>query len=125
MNIDYHVFIIVASFIVLDIVSGFSQACVNKTVDSSVMRRGLWHKTAYILTIVLGVLCEYSVVYIDLGFTIPITLPICGFICATEMVSIVENIGRINPELAGSKLLDYFSQSKSRRNDDGKNNDED
>ena len=118
MQIDYHVFIIVAAFIVLDIVSGFSQACVNKTVDSSVMRRGLWHKTAYILTIVLAVLCEYSVVYIDLGFTIPITLPICAFICATELVSIVENIGKINPELAGSKLLEYFSQSKARRNED-------
>ena len=118
MSIDYHVFAIVAGFIVLDVVSGFSQACVNKTVDSSVMRRGLWHKSAYILTIFAALLCEYSTIYMDLGFTVPLTAPVCAFICATELVSIIENIGRINPDLAGSKIFEYFSQSKNRRNDD-------
>lgn len=116
--IDYHVFAIVAAFIVLDIVSGFSQACVNKTVSSTVMRQGLWHKLAYVLVIVLAVLCEYSTEYLELGFHVPITMPVCAFICATELVSIIENIGKINPDIANSKLLDYFSQSRNKRSDD-------
>lgn len=115
---DYHLFVIVGAFIALDVISGFTQACVNKTVDSGVMRRGLGHKAAYVLAILLAVLCEYAAVYIDLGFSMPVVGPVCGFICATELVSILENLGRINPEIANSKLLEFFSLNKSRRNDD-------
>ena len=118
INIDYHLFIIVSAFIALDVISGFAQACVNKTVDSAIMRRGLGHKAAYVLAIMLALLCEYSAVYIDLGFTLPVVAPVCGFISVTELVSILENLGRINPEIANSKLLDFFSQSRNRRNDD-------
>ena len=118
MLIDYHIFAIVGAFIALDIISGFAQACVNKTVDSTIMRRGLWHKSGFIMVIALAVLCEYSVQYIDLGFTVPLTAPVCGFICATEIVSILENIGRLNPEIANSKLLDFFSMNRNRREGD-------
>lgn len=118
INIDYHLFMIVAAFIALDVISGFAQACVNKTVDSAIMRRGLGHKAAYVLAIMLATLCEYSAVYIDLGFTLPIVAPVCGFICMTELVSILENLGKINPEIANSKLLDFFSQSRNRRDED-------
>ena len=118
MIIDYHIFVIVAAFIVLDFVTGFSQACVNKTVDSSILRLGLWHKAAYVLAIAAAVLCEYSTYHMDLGFTAPITLPVCAYIALTELVSIIENLGKINPELANSKLLDFFSLNKNRRNND-------
>lgn len=116
MLIDYHVLTIVAGFIVLDFVTGFSQACVNKTVDSSILRLGLWHKAAYIFAIAAAVLCEYSTYHLDLGFTAPITIPVCAYIALTELVSIIENLGKINPELANSKLLDFFSLNKNRRN---------
>lgn len=122
MGFDYHLFAIVAAFIALDVVSGFAQACVNHTVDSSVMRRGLWHKAAYVLAIMLAVLCEYSAAYIDLGFALPVVAPVCGFVSATELVSILENLGKLNPEIAQSKLLDFFSMNKNRREND---NDED
>lgn len=118
MQLDYHLFVIVGAFIALDVISGFAQACVNHTVDSSVMRRGLWHKAAYVLAIMLAILCEYSATYIDLGFALPIVAPVCGFISATELVSILENLGRINPEIAQSKLLEFFSMNKNRREDD-------
>ena len=118
MFIDYHILAIVAAFIVLDIITGFSQACVNKTVDSTILRKGLWHKSAYIFAISLAMLCEYSTLHLDLGFTTPITLPVCAYIALTEIVSIVENLGKINPELLNSKLLDSFSLNKSRRAED-------
>ena len=118
MIIDYHILAIVAAFIVLDFITGFSQACVNKTVDSSVLRLGLWHKAAYVFAIAAAVLCEYSTYHLDLGFTAPITIPVCAYISLTELVSIIENLGKINPELANSKLLDFFSMNKNRRNDD-------
>ena len=118
LNIDYHVFAIVAGFIVLDVLTGFTQAVVNKTVDSSVMRLGLWHKSAYVMAIILALLCEYATIYMELGFTLPITLPICAFICMTEIVSIIENLGKTNPELLNNNFLNFFSQARTRRKDD-------
>lgn len=118
LTIDYHIFAIVAGFIILDIITGFSQAVRNKTVDSTIMRLGLWHKSAYVLAIVLALLCEYATLYLNLGFTLPITTPVCAFICATEIVSIIENLGKINPELLDNGFLDFFSQNKTRRKDD-------
>lgn len=117
--IDYHILSIVAGFIILDIVTGFSQACVNKTVDSTVLRCGLWHKSAYLFAIALAILCEYSTTYLDLGFTAPVTIPVSAYIALTEIVSIIENLGKLNPELAQSKLLDFFSLNKNRRASDG------
>lgn len=117
MLIDYHVFAIVAGFIILDVASGFSQAVANGTVSSVKMRQGLWHKSAYVIAIVLALLCEYSTHYLELGFTVPITIPICSFICLTELVSIIENLGKLNPDILPS-LQKFFAQNKNRRADD-------
>ena len=119
MTFDYHILTIVAAFIVLDIASGFSQAVVNKTVDSSILRTGLWHKSAYVFAITLALLCEYASTQLDLGFTTPIAIPVCAYIALTEVVSIVENIGKLNPEILNSKLLDFFSLNRNRRKEDG------
>lgn len=118
MHIDYQILLAVAGFIVLDIVSGFAQACANHTISSVKMREGLYHKSAYIFAIALAMLCEYGTIYLDLGFTAPITTPVCVFICLTEVVSITENLGRLNPELLGSGIFDFFANNKQRRRDD-------
>lgn len=118
MQIDWHILAAVAGFIIADIVTGFAQACANKTVSSVKMREGLWHKMAYVFAIALAMLCEYTTMYIDLGFTAPLTVPVATFIAATETVSVVENLGRLNPDITGSKLLDFFAQNRTRRSSD-------
>lgn len=119
---DYHIYTIVALFIVLDVVSGFGQAIINKTISSTKMRQGLGHKFAYVIAIVAAMLCEYGSQFLELGFSVPITAPVCAFVCLTELVSIIENVGKLNPELANSKLLDFFSQNKNRRDGDNVEN---
>ena len=111
-------YIFTGSFIILDIISGFSQAVANKTVDSSIMRRGLWHKLAYVFAIMLAVLCQYGVGYIPLGVTVDLIIPVCSFISLTEIVSIIENLAKLNPDIADSKLLDLFSINRNRRIED-------
>lgn len=107
---DVHIMVIIITlvFIALDIVTGFVQACVNKCVDSSKMKAGLFHKCGFILAIVLGTVCEWSISYIDLGFTVPIQIPVCAFICLTEIASILENLGKITPELTAAKFMSIF-----------------
>lgn len=121
MVVDYHIFLIVFLFILLDILTGVTQAVKNKTLSSVVMREGIYHKAGYVLILALAILAEYSVNYMDLGFTTPLVVPCAVMICLAEFVSISENIERITPELAGSGIFKLLSTTKKRRNDDEQN----
>ena len=121
MVVDYHIFLIVFLFILLDILTGVTQAVKNKTLSSVVMREGIYHKAGYVLILALALLAEYSVNYMDLGFTTPLVVPCSVMICLTEFVSISENIERITPELAGSGIFKMLSTTKKRRKDDDQN----
>lgn len=105
---DWHITAFALMFIALDLLTGFAQAVANKTVNSTKMRAGLWHKCGFVLTMLLAALIELAMRYIDLGFTLPLFVPVCVFIMLTEIVSIFENICELSPELAGSKLARLF-----------------
>jgi toxin secretion/phage lysis holin len=100
--------VIACAFILMDIVTGIVQAIANKELESGKMRSGLYHKLAFIFAMVLGYLCEFACGYMELGFAIPLATPVCVYVCLTELVSIVENIIKLNPELKDSKLWDLF-----------------
>lgn len=110
--ISYHLIVITLLFMGMDIITGFLQAVVNKCIDSQIMKRGLFHKCGFVLAIVLAYLCEYTMIYIDMGFTLPMVQAVCMFIIATELISNLENIGKISPELNNSKFMSLFKSSK-------------
>lgn len=101
--------IVTCAFIALDVVSGFVQAVANKCVDSAAMRTGLWHKCGFLGAMLLAALVEYSSAIVDLGIGVPIFAPVCAFICFTELVSIFENLCKLSPELANSKVADLLN----------------
>lgn len=106
---DWYIAAIVCAFVVMDLVTGVMQAVANKTLDSSKMRAGLWHKCGFIMAIILAALVEWSMQFIDLGFTLPLFAPVCAFITLTEIVSIFENVCQLSPELANSRLAQLFN----------------
>ena len=106
---DWHIAAIVCAFVVMDIVTGVMQAVANKTLDSPKMRAGLWHKCGFIMTIILDALVEWSMQFINLGFTLPLFVPVCVFIILTEVVSIFENVCQLSPELTNSRLAQLFN----------------
>lgn len=106
---DWHIAATVAAFVVMDLVSGIMQAIANKTLDSTKMRNGLWHKCGFIMAVILAALVEWAMQFVDLGFTLPLFVPVCVFIILTEIVSIFENICKLSPELANSKLAQLFN----------------
>lgn len=106
---DWHIAAIVAAFVVMDLVTGVMQAVANKTLDSTKMRAGLWHKCGFIMAIILAALVEWSMQFIDLGFMLPLFVPVCVFIILTEIVSIFENVCKLSPELTNSKLAQLFN----------------
>ena len=99
---------VTAAMIVMDYATGVAKAIHAKDISSERMREGLWHKRAYILVILLAEIIEHAQAWLDLGFDIPLVIPACVYIILTETASIIENIGQLNPSLAGGKLLGMF-----------------
>lgn len=106
---DWHIAAIVCAFVVMDLFTGIMQAVANKTLDSSKMRSGGWHKCGFIMVMILSALVEWSMQFVDLGFTLPLFVPVCIFIILTEIVSIFENVCKLSPELSNSKLAQLFN----------------
>lgn len=102
-------FLAAISFMVLDIASGFAGAIKEKNLNSSKMREGLFHKGALVLIMVMAYLMEVFVLHVPtLGFSVPLFVPACVIIVCMEVVSILENIMKINPELKNSNLMQLF-----------------
>lgn len=97
-----------AALIVMDYATGLIKAVMHHDLSSTKMREGLYHKSAFVMVIVLAEVIDHAQTYIDLGFSVPVLAAACVYICLTEITSIIENLGEINPELQGSRLLALF-----------------
>ena len=88
-------------FIILDLISGVAAAYARREVESPKLREGLWHKSGYIFVLFCSILVEWAMNEgMDLGFNLPLVMPICVWISLMEVVSILENSAKINPELS-------------------------
>ncbi len=104
---------ITAALIVMDYMTGLLKACLNHDVSSSKMREGLYHKAAYVVIVILAAILEQATLVVDIGLTMPLVTPACAYIVLTELSSILENLGEINPDLKDSKLLSLFRSNKA------------
>ena len=68
------------AFMAMDVVTGLLQAIT-------------------IAVMVFGWLVDYAQNYVDLGFSVPIALTLCIAVIVMESISILENIGNLNPDL--------------------------
>ena len=106
--------ILVFILIVLDIASGIAAAFVEKTIDSSAMRRGLWHKASYLVVILLASTLEWAVSAggpsLGIGIDLPIVVPTCIYLGLTEISSIGENLAQIDPSLRSAPVFSVLGR---------------
>lgn len=112
--VDIMLPLITCIFVVFDLVSGGVAACTNHEWKSSEMRKGLYHKFGSIMLVVLAYLIDYAQRYVDLGFQVPIAAGVCVYIILMELGSIVENIGKINPDLLPDKVRAILGLDKMK-----------
>lgn len=109
--------ILVLILIVIDVISGITAAFMKKTIDSSVMRRGLLHKASYILVILLAGTLEWAVSVggpaLGVGLDLPIVVPTCIYLGLTEISSIGENLSQIDPSLRSAPVFSVLGRVKS------------
>ena len=103
---------IVLFLILFDIVAGVVSAAKNHSLDSSVMRNGLFNKVGEILLLILGIFCNLileTYPFTQLGIPSEVTYAVAVYISGMEILSILENICKINPELPITKVLAIFN----------------
>lgn len=115
--------IVVIIFITFDIGTGWLKALSTGTADSSVMRKGLFHKLAEILAVLFGYTCELVFPLVDIKTSIPLAAGIATYIVIMETASIVENLAIMNPALADI-LSKFFSKEKLNPEEKGEQTDE-
>lgn len=112
--VDIMLPLITCIFVVFDLTSGGIAACANYEWKSSEMRKGLYHKFGSIMLVVLAYLIDYAQKYVDLGFQVPIAAGVCVYIILMELGSILENIGKINPDLLPDKVRAILGLDKTK-----------
>lgn len=120
--------ILVFILIVIDVVSGLAAAFMKKTIDSSVMRRGLLHKASYILVILLAGTLEWAVSMggpsLGIGLDLPIVVPTCIYLGLTEISSIGENLAQIDPSLRAAPVFSVLGRVKPTEDEENQEDQE-
>lgn len=106
------------AFMTIDVFTGVLKAVKNKELNSTKAREGIYKKASFILFIAFGYLADYAMVYVDMGFSFPAAATICTLIIVTEAISVLENLGQINPDLV--KLVAPFLSALNKK--EGENN---
>ena len=92
--------------IVLDILFGLGNAIGHKEYSSEKMRQGIGHKCAELGFILVGLVVDATIIGgFDLGFSAPVLVSICVYLCLMEIGSLLETFADMNPQLAGSPLF--------------------
>ncbi len=101
------------AFMVIDVFTGVLKAVKNKELNSTKAREGIYKKASFILFIAFGYLADYAMDYVDMGFSFPAAATICTLIIVTEAISVLENLGQINPDLV--KLVAPFLSALNKK----------
>lgn len=101
------------AFMVIDVFTGVLKAVKNKELNSTKAREGIYKKASFILFIAFGYLADYAMDYVNMGFNLPAATTICTLIIVTEAISVLENLGQINPDLV--KLVAPFLSALNKK----------
>lgn len=101
------------AFMAIDVFTGVLKAVKNKELNSTKAREGIYKKASFILFIAFGYLADYAMNYVNMGFNLPAGATICSLIVVTEAISVLENLGKINPDLV--KLVAPFLSALNKK----------
>lgn len=101
-------FCVAICFNLSDFLSGFIAALKNHDVKSQKMRDGLFKKIGLIMCMALAIGVDRAQLYIDLKLPFDTIVPVATWVVITEIISIIENIGKINPDILPDTLKKLF-----------------
>lgn len=103
-------------FIITDYVTGVIGAIMHGNLSSTKMREGLGHKFAYLCVFFIAWFIDFEMGHIDIGFHSALTPIVTVGIVLIELSSVIENIGKINPEIKNAPFMSIFNQNPNNPN---------
>ena len=94
----------------------FIKAIYNKKLDSTILRKGLFHKLAELLALIACGGIDYGVNFVNLPFDLPILPSVAIYICIMEIISCFENLCEVNPAL-NNFFAPYLQKLKNETED--------
>ena len=107
--------VLVVVFMMVDVLTGVLKALRNKELSSTKAREGMYKKASFILFVGFGYLADFAMDYVDMGFKFPAAVTISTLIILTEAISVLENLGSINPDLV--KMVARFLSALNTKKD--------
>lgn len=117
METLFYEILAVLMFTSLDYITGVINAVMHGKLSSTKMREGLGHKFAYLCTFFVAWFIDFEMGHIDIGFHTALTPLVTAGIALIELSSIIENIGKINPELKNAPFMQIFAQSTNGKHE--------
>lgn len=105
---EYTPILIALIFNAFDIITGVISAVRIKKIQSAKLRDGLFKKVGFVMCYLLAWIVDTYGSAIGFKLAFPILPVIILYVCTTEMVSIIENISKINPDILPEKLKELF-----------------
>lgn len=95
---------------VVDWLTGIIASIHTKTVTSHMMKKGLLHKSVYMLILVLAAVADMLGISGSIGLPLDLSIICATAIIAIECSSILENACTVEPKLADSPIGAIFSK---------------
>ena len=113
--------VLVVVFMMVDVLTGVLKALKNKELSSTKAREGIYKKASFILFVAFGYLADFAMDYVDMGFKFPAAVTISTLIILTEAISVLENLGSINPDLV-KMVAPFLSALNNKKDSDSHEN---
>ena len=104
-----HQIIVAMCFHLIDLLTGLIGAVKNHELSSAKMRDGIFKKFGFVLCYVLAFMVDTQQDVIGFHLDTNILPIIVTYAVTTEIVSVIENITKINPDLLPEKLTSFFN----------------
>ena len=105
---SFYPMILATAFHAIDLITGFLGALRVHDIKSSKMRDGLFKKIGFIFCYLLAYIMDNYGEIVGLQIGVKVLPIIVLYAVMTEIVSIIENISRINPDLLPETLIKLF-----------------
>ena len=100
-----------------DLVTGILSAIKEKNLQSSKLRDGIFKKGGFIICYFLALMIDMYGSEVGFNLTVELLPIVLGFVCLTEVISIIENISKMT-DILPDKLLSLFHVTSKGENDD-------
>lgn len=114
--------IVCGILIIMDIVCGVVGAARNRELCSSIMRDGMYNKFGEVMLLLIAIIANEVLAmppFDSMGISPDIAYIVAIYIAGMELLSILENICKINPELPFAKILMMFNIDVDENRTDG------